>query len=151
MPTPDDLEAPFLLMRAFRGLVDRVHADLGEQGFPGIRAQHGFALQAIGDGCTSVELGTRLGVTKQAATKTAAGLERLGLISRDPNPDDRRERTLTLTARGRDLLRRSAAAFRAELATWRTTVGDDQVDATLRTLAAVASGTRSDTDLSDWG
>ncbi len=150
MDPVDDVAMPFLLMRAFRGLVDSVHEDLAQQGFPGIRAHHGFALQAVGDGCTSVALGERLGVSKQAAAKTVKSLEDLGLVERRLNEADRRERTLVITRRGRRLLSLSAAAFRREVATWRTRVGDERVDATLTTLLAVGSGGRSDTDLSDW-
>ena len=132
----DDVAMPFLLMSAFRGLVDAVHADLEEAGFPGVRATHGFAIQAVGEGCTSVELGVRLRVSKQAATKTAAGLEAMGFITRGPSATDRRERILTPTPHGREMLQRSAASFRREVAQWRERVGDRKVDATLATLAA---------------
>src|SRR5690606_12747542 len=94
---PNDLAMPFLLMSAFRGLVDAVHADLEHAGFLGVRATHGFAMQAIGDGCTSVELGERLGVTKQAAAKTARSLEELDLVRRESVPSDRRARLLVPT------------------------------------------------------
>lgn len=137
----DDVAMPFLLMSAFRGLVDAVHADLEEAGFPGVRATHGFAMQAVGEGCTSVELGARLGVSKQAAAKTAAGLEAMGFIARAPSPTDRRERILTPTERGREMLDRSAASFRREVGMWRERVGGAQVDATLATLAQAPPAT----------
>ncbi|GEE00888.1 MarR family transcriptional regulator [Gordonia spumicola] len=146
----DDVEAPFLLMSAFRGLVDAVHSGLADEGFPGVRATHGFALQAIGDGCTSVDLAARLGVSKQAATKTAQSLEALGLIERTLNEHDRRERIITINSRGRTLLALSAAGFRREMAAWRSTVGDHAVDTTLQTLAAIGTDGRADTNLSDW-
>lgn len=147
---PDDVVAPFLLMRAFRGLVDAVHERLAAEGFTGLKAQHGFALQAIREGCTSVELGQRLGVSKQAATKTAQSLEAMGLVQRTTNTLDRRERRLLVTPRGKRLLELSAEGFRAEVARWRTIEGEDAVATTLRTLAHVGRGGRADTDLSDW-
>ena len=150
MAHPDDVAMPFLLMSAFRGLVDAVHAQLYEAGFADVRATHGFAMQAIGQECTSVELGARLGVSKQAAAKTAATLETMGLITREPGVADRRERILRPTSRGRDMLTRSGAAFEAEVGKWRTHVGDSRVDATLATLAAAPRGQRSPTDLSEW-
>jgi DNA-binding MarR family transcriptional regulator len=150
MEPVDDVAMPFLLMRAFRGLVDSVNEDLGRNGFPGIRAVHGFALQAIGTGCISVELGERLGVSKQAAAKTARALEDLGLIERRLNESDRRERTLVVTRDGRRLLRLSADAFRREVSAWRAVAGDRAVDTTLATLGAVGANGRRDTDLSDW-
>lgn len=150
MRPTDDLSMPFLLMSAFRGLVDAVHEQLEAAGYPGFRATHGFAIQAIGAGCTSVELGHRLGVSKQAATRTARALEDLGLIRRTPNDLDRRELVLTPTRHAERMLRLSAEAFRSELRGWRQTVGDEHVDATLATLAAASPGRRGPTDLSDW-
>lgn len=147
---PNDLAMPFLLMSAFRGLVDAVHADLEHAGFPGVRATHGFAMQAIGDGCTSVELGERLGVTKQAAAKTARSLEELDLVRREGVPSDRRARLLVPTDHGRAMLRLSAKSFARQISRWRAEVGDRNVDATLRTLSAADPGLRGPTDLSDW-
>ncbi|NNC12489.1 MarR family transcriptional regulator [Planctomonas sp. JC2975] len=146
----DDLAMPFLLMSAFRGLVDAAHEELAPAGFAEVRPTHGFAMQAIGAGCTSVQLGERLGVSKQAATKTAGTLEQLGLISRERNPGDRRERILTPTPHGHEMLRRSAEAFSRELRRWRERVGDANIDVTLRTLADAPRGRRGPTDLSDW-
>ncbi len=138
MSTSADLAMPFLLASAFRGLVDAVHDELADQGHPGVRSTHGFAMQAIGNGCTTVQLGQRLGVTKQAAAKTAGALEGMGLIRRMTSTRDGRERLLTPTTRGQEMLRLSAVAFAAQVQNWRTQVGDDAVDATLRTLAAVS-------------
>jgi DNA-binding MarR family transcriptional regulator len=150
MDPTDDLALPFLLMSAFRGVVDAVHADLEEAGLPAVRATHGFAMQAIGTGCTSVELGERLGVSKQAAAKTARVLEDMGFITRLPSPTDRRERLLTPTAQGDEMLRRSARAFTHEIHEWRTRVGDSDLNATLRTLNNAPRSRRGQTDLSDW-
>ncbi len=150
MVEPDDLSMPFLLASAFRGLVEAVHTDLAEAGHPGIQARHGFAMQAIGGGCTSAELGQRLGISKQAATKTASSLEGLGLIERNPDPADRRALILTPTPRGHDMLARSAASFRRHLAAWRARSGDEAMEATLRTLALADPGSRGALDLSAW-
>jgi DNA-binding MarR family transcriptional regulator len=150
MDAPDDLAMPFLLMSAFRGLVDAVHSELAAAGFPDVRATHGFAMQAIGASCTNAQLGERLGVSKQAAAKTAAVLEAMGFITRAPNPNDQRERILAPTPRGQAMLRRSARAFRREIARWRGLQGDRNVDITLRTLSNVPWGQRGPTDLSDW-
>lgn len=105
-------ELPFLLAGAFRSLVDELHAELARQGHPEARPIHGFALQAIGpDGATISELGRRLGVSKQAAAKTAAGLEQLGYVARRQDPADRRAQLLVRTASADDMLARSAEIF----------------------------------------
>lgn len=132
---------PFLLLSSFRSLVDTVHRRLADAGYPGITSTHGFALQAIGEECTSVELGQRLGVTKQAAARTAANLEAAGLIARVPSRTDRRERLLTPTARGRRMLQLSGLYFAEAVAGWRAIAGDEAVDATLATLSRAGAGT----------
>ncbi|WP_440713230.1 MarR family winged helix-turn-helix transcriptional regulator [Gordonia sp. FQ] len=146
----DDVAMPFLLLSAFRGMVDAVHARLDDAGFSGVRATHGFAMQALGDGCSSVELGERLGVSKQAAAKTAAGLEELGFLAREPHPVDGRVRVLVPTARGREMLRLSGEAFTAEVGRWRAAAGDDAVDTTLRALAVTPWGPRGASDFGGW-
>jgi DNA-binding MarR family transcriptional regulator len=147
---PPDHAMPFLLISAFRGLVDSVHEHLADAGFPHLRAAHGFAMQAIGNGCTSVELGQRLGVSKQAAAKTARTLEDMGLIERRANPLDGRERILVPTTQGRRMLQLSADGFTRLVGRWRVAVGDANVDAVLTTLTQASHGRRGPTDLSDW-
>ena len=113
-------ELPLLLAGSFRALIDDLHDELARQGHPDARPIHGFALQALGpDGATISELGRRLGVSKQAAAKTAAGLEQLGYLARREEPADRRAQLLVRTARGTEMLARSAEIFeriRADLA-----------------------------------
>jgi DNA-binding MarR family transcriptional regulator len=148
--TIPDHAMPFLLVASFRGVVDELHARLADRGFPGLTARHGFAMQALGPGCTTGELAQRLGVSKQAAAKTAASLEALGFVTREPNPADARERILTPTRRGARMLAESGRIIEDVVAGWRARLGDADVDATLRTLAGVDHGPRSTTDLSDW-
>lgn len=128
-----------LLAGAFRQGVDALHGELAEQGFPGARPLHGFALQAIGpDGCTINELGQRLGVSKQAAAKTASGLEEVGYISREPAPGDRRAVLLQRTDRAEDFLSASAVGFERVLERWRRHLGTARFDAMVESLAEVA-------------
>ncbi|WP_067667465.1 MarR family winged helix-turn-helix transcriptional regulator [Nocardia miyunensis] len=105
-------ELPFLLLGAFRYLIDELHGALAESGHGDARPLHGFALQAIGpEGTTASELGRRLGVSKQAAAKTVASLERVGYVCREPDPRDARAVRLLRTARGEEMLSLSAVFF----------------------------------------
>lgn len=105
-------ELPLLLIGAFRSVIDQLHRDLADAGHAEARPVHGFALQAIGSsGATVSELGPQLGVSKQAAAKTAASLERAGYIRREPDPNDRRSVRLHRTGRGDEMLALSAAFF----------------------------------------
>ena len=131
---------PFLLAEALRGTIDRLHGELAAQGHPGVRPVHGFALQAIGDGVSTVELGRRLGVSKQAAGKTVAGLEALGYARRVPDPADARVQRIGRTPRGEDCLRRSATILAAERARVAGQVGEDRLRAAEEVLLVLGGG-----------
>lgn len=125
------------ILRAGRAAIEETHRRLAERGHPDVRPAHGYAFQALGEqGATASELGQRLGVTKQAAGQMVDELERLGYVTRGPDPDDGRRRRVTLTPRGVDCLCVSAEIFEELLAQWRAR-GDD-VDAAIAALDGLA-------------
>lgn len=146
-------ELPLLLASAFRVLIDQLHEELARQGHPGVRPIHGFALQALGpDGASISELGRRLGVSKQAAAKTAAALEGLGYATRVLDPLDRRAWVLVRTGRGEEMLELSAAVFRRLRQRWVRRLGADRVRALeddLEAVVIVAGGVKLG-DLPGW-
>lgn len=134
-------ELPLLLAGAFRALVDELHAELARRGHPDVRPVHGFALQAVGrDGVSTSELGRRLGISKQAAAKTVAGLEALGYVRRDADARDRRARQVALTPRGLDCLQASAEIFERLRGRWADQLGEDRVAALEDDLEAMVGG-----------
>jgi len=137
-------ELPLLLAGGFRLLIDQLHEQLAEHGHADLRPVHGFALQAIGaDGATTSEIGRRLGVSKQAAAKTVAGLERLGYVTRQADPADARATRVLITRRGQDALRASAEIFEQLRRQWVRTLGKDRVAALeddLETVLGSAGG-----------
>ncbi len=146
-------ELPLLLAGAFRTLIDALHAELARLGHPDARPLHGFALQAVGpDGATVSEVGRRLGVSKQAAAKTVAGLERLGYVAREPHPSDTRAVHVRRTVRGEDLLALSADTFDKIRTAWIAEVGAERVRALEDDLErlATASGRAKLGDLPGW-
>jgi DNA-binding MarR family transcriptional regulator len=121
-------ELPLLLVAAFRTLIDGLHDQLAARGHPDARPIHAFALQAIGrDGATVSELGRRLGVSKQAAAKTAASLDRLSYVIRQPHPTDARAVQLRRSQRGEELLSLSAEIFEQLRDGWKHELGDERV------------------------
>ena len=132
-------ELPLLLFAGFRSVIDALHRELAEQGHPDLRPAYGYALQAVGvDGATASEIGRRLGVTKQAAGKTVDRLEVLGYVERADDPADGRRKLVRLTARGVDVLGRSAEGFDRLRAEWVRVLGAERVRALeddLRTMA----------------
>ncbi len=138
-------ELALLLGGAFRALVDGLHVELARLGHPHARPLHGFALQAVGpDGATISEVGRRLGVSKQAAAKTVAGLEQLGYAIREANPADGRAVHVRRSARGEELLALSAQTFDRMRTAWMEEIGGDRLDALEDDLARVAGGKLGD-------
>ena len=139
------------LLLGFRVLIDELHAELARQGHPDMRPLHGFVLQAIGpDGTTAVALGRRLGVSKQAAGKTVDALERMGYVAREADPGDARRKTIRVTARGADCLRRSARIFDDLRAGWAATLGEERLRALEDDLRAVTPGELWRLDVPGW-
>jgi DNA-binding MarR family transcriptional regulator len=133
-------ELPLLLAGAFRTLIDELHAELTARGHPDARPVHGFALQAIGaEGVTVSELGRRLGVSKQAATKTAASLEQLGYVRRLHDPSDGRAIRLERTTRADNLLGLSAEIFERLRGEWAEQIGAPRLRELEDDLARLAS------------
>ncbi|MFG3342072.1 MarR family winged helix-turn-helix transcriptional regulator [Glycomyces sp. NPDC048151] len=144
-------ELPLQLFAAFRAVIDAAHADLAAAGHPDVKPMHGFVFQAIGTrGTTAVELGARLGVSKQAAGKTIAGLEQQGYVERATDPDDARRKTVRLTARGLDMLDVSARSFDAIQARWADAIGPERLAALQADLRALAPGELFRLDVPGW-
>lgn len=133
-------EFPLLLLAGFRRLIEGLHAELALRGHPLARPMHGFALQAILAGAdTAVELGRRLGVSKQAAGQTLNRLEALDYVTRGADPRDGRRRTISVTPHGRALLALSAEILNDAHAAWARDLGADRMaalDSDLRRMVA---------------
>ncbi len=110
MDEPRDLADPdrpgsaaILLGMGFRALTDRFHELLRAEGREPLRPAHGFVfrLLAAGDAVTPTQLAADLSVSRQAAVKLVAELERWQYVARAPHPRDGRAHVVALTARGR--------------------------------------------------
>lgn len=113
-----------LLLGGFEAMVDEVRAGLAQQGHPGVRAGHEFAMTAIEAGAsTTSELGRQLGVSKQAAAKTVAALQHLGYVAAEPDPSDARRQLLHVTPRGHEMTTLGAALFDKIRTRWSTQLG----------------------------
>jgi DNA-binding MarR family transcriptional regulator len=143
-------EIVFLLGGTFRHLIDQLHRDLAAQGYPEARPIHGFALQAIGPhGITISDLGRQLGVSKQAAAKTAKSLESAGYVTRHPGPADARVVLLRRTARAEAMTTLSARFFERQVREWQEMLGVERFEVMIEALATIGEGTRIG-DLPGW-
>ncbi|MGK5556023.1 MarR family winged helix-turn-helix transcriptional regulator [Actinomadura kijaniata] len=143
-------ELPLRLLLAFRTIIDETHARLAEQGHPGMKPLYGFVFQAIGPGTTAVELGRRLGVSKQAAGKLVETLERLGYVERAADPADARRKVVRLTGHGVDALARSARIFDGIRDRWAAELGAERLRALESTLREVTPENPWRLDLPGW-
>lgn len=144
-------ELPLLLFAGFRAIIDDLHHELARQGHPDVRPAYGFALQAVGrDGATASEIGRRLGVSKQAAGKTVERLEGLGYVERVEDPQDGRRKLVRLTARGTDVLVKSAEGFDRLHAEWVRMLGEGQVRAMEDGLRAMVPASAFRLDAAGW-
>ena len=132
------------MLLGFRVLLEELHAELSRQGHPDLRPMHGFVFQAIGPrGTTAVELGRRLGISKQAAGKIIGSLERLGYLERGTDPGDARRKVVRLTGQATDALQRSENIFDQLRARWAATMGEER-------LRTIESGLREVTPADVW-
>ncbi|MDF1488680.1 MarR family winged helix-turn-helix transcriptional regulator [Tessaracoccus caeni] len=121
-------ELPFLLLSGFRVLVEEAHRRLADRGHADLRPAHGFAMQAVGAGSTTGEVARALGVTKQAASKTIERLTEMGYVAASRDPADARRKIVVPTARGIDMLEKSAVVFDEVYREWGEQIGVEELD-----------------------
>lgn len=101
-----------LLLRASRQYNETAIERVRALGHPDLTITHASILPHIDlEGTRLTEVAKRAGLTKQSASELLLGLERLGYLGREPDPDDRRAQLIVFTARGRDFL---MAAYQAK-------------------------------------
>ncbi|KAB2339351.1 MarR family winged helix-turn-helix transcriptional regulator [Actinomadura rudentiformis] len=152
MSSPDapGFELPLRLLLGFRVIIDELHAELARRGHPDLKPMYGFACQAIGPGVTAVELGRKMGVSKQAAGKTIDQLTKLGYVERATDPHDARRKIVRLTPRGIESLTLAAEIFDQIRARWVKTLGADRVRAMEQDLRTMTPPDPFQLDMPRW-
>lgn len=96
---------------------------------PVLRAAHMNLMPHIDlEGTRLTVLAQRLGVTKQAASQLVADLEKIGVLRREPDPDDGRAKRVVFTEQGREGLLQGLAILRGLEAELRAEIGDADID-----------------------
>src|SRR5688572_32182328 len=103
-----------LLFKAARLLDERALELISQRtGRPRLRRSHTSLLPHIDlEGTRITDLAERLGVTKQAASQLVDDLEAVGVLAREPDPDDARARRVVFTRLGREGLLEGLALLR---------------------------------------
>lgn len=98
----DDLDLPTLVSLVGAAVDRRVLDSLTAAGIHGLRTGHGYVIQRLVAGPSTVsEIGKAVGVSQQAVSKIVHELVALGYVESSTDPSDRRRHPLVLTARGR--------------------------------------------------
>jgi DNA-binding MarR family transcriptional regulator len=106
----DEIVLPALLRAARTAYGQSVRASLAAAGFDDLPPNGAFVLGGLANhGATAGDLIKQLGVSKQATSQLVDTLVLRGYLEREPDTDDRRRMTITVTERGRA----AAAAVRA--------------------------------------
>ncbi|NND68750.1 MAG: MarR family transcriptional regulator, partial [Halioglobus sp.] len=117
------------LLREFsRDYERRIWEALAAKGYPDIRPSHSAVFANLGMGAVRVtELAERAQVTQQAMGKMLKELERMGYVSRDIDPGDKRAKEIKLTERGIALAIDSLEVLDEVQAFYATRVGADEM------------------------
>jgi|ERR1043165_4066452 DNA-binding MarR family transcriptional regulator len=90
-----------LLRKPFQLLVEEIHGQLAQKGFPEIRPAHGVVFQFIGkQGARLTELAARAQMAKQSMSYLVEYLEKEGHVEKVADESDNRAKLFRLTSRG---------------------------------------------------
>jgi DNA-binding MarR family transcriptional regulator len=117
-----------------------VAEELARRGFADLRPALLAVAQHVGAGGTRVtELAARAWLTKATVVHAVDELERLGYVTREPDPTDRRAKLVMATARAREAEQVAREAIADIRAAWAQLIGPEDMDtleARLRALRA---------------
>lgn len=117
-----------LLLGGFRQLADAAAVELARRGYEDVRPVHDFAMRAIIAGAANAsDLGRRLSVSKQAAAKTIAVLEKRGYVDSQTDPLDARRKRLRVTDLGYEVMRQGETIFDELRGQWERQIGSAQL------------------------
>jgi DNA-binding MarR family transcriptional regulator len=148
--SPPPLPLPALLTEVKIAAIDKLRERIADAGHPEIREGHGcvFGFIDLEHGSRLTDLALSAGLTKQAVGEAVSELEKLGYVSRVPDPNDGRAKIIKLTDRGMDAVIKGRRIFGEIEREWAEQIGPELVasmrEAALRiaTLEAEKRGRR---------
>jgi DNA-binding MarR family transcriptional regulator len=134
--SPPPLPLPALLTEVKLAMVQKLRVRMAAAGHPDIREGYGcvFGFIDLENGSRLTELAASAGLTKQAVGEAVTELERLGYVTRTPDPQDGRAKIIQLTDRGLDVVIKGRRIFSQIEREWAEQIGPELV-ASLREAA----------------
>lgn len=127
-----------LLAIGYRTLIDALHDRLRAQGWTDVRPAFGYVLLAARDKpVTSSELAALMGTSKQATSKLIDLMESCGYLRRNVDTDDARQRPVTLTKLGHELLSTVESNYDELEREWADNIGQRNLDRLRRDLTKI--------------
>ena len=134
-PVSDRLAIGQLLVRLLRQFRDDLAAPRGDAGYDDVREVH---FQIFGNirmgGIRLTELAERAQLSLAATSELVNDLEKLGYLTRSPDPADGRAKLIDLTKRGRSLMADASARVADIEQRWSGIVGDRNFGQMCRTM-----------------
>jgi DNA-binding MarR family transcriptional regulator len=146
--SPPPRPLPALLTEVKNAAIRKLLVRMAEAGHPDIREGYGcvFGFIDMEHGSRLTELAERSGLTKQAIGEAVTELERLGYLTRVPDPEDRRAKIITLTERGLDACLKGRRLFAEIEREWAEELGEDLVGALREAAVRIAEIEGAPTD-----
>jgi DNA-binding MarR family transcriptional regulator len=129
--SPPPRPLPALLTEVKIAAIDKLRERIADAGHPEIREGHGcvFGFIDLEHGSRLTELAASAGLTKQAVGEAVTELDRLGYVSRVPDPHDGRAKIIKLTDRGMDAVIKGRRIFAEIEREWAEQIGTELVGA----------------------
>ena len=125
------------LYQRFCWLDDGLQARLHDRGWPDVsRAQSMVMVNVLSGHVRPAEIARRMGVSRQAIHTTIAQLVEMGILTLEPDPDDRRQRRVSVTEYGARMRSDAQQAMDAASAAVKAALGEARYDALLDALEA---------------
>ncbi|MDQ4051102.1 MAG: MarR family transcriptional regulator [Actinomycetota bacterium] len=129
-----ELNLGLLLFIPYRAMETAVMDALAEQGYPITLAQARVFQRINPEGSRLGELAQAAQLSKQAVTHLVEQLVLAGYVERAADPSDARARLVTITDRGKEMVRISAETVERTQAAWEDHLGASAIRQLRRTL-----------------
>ncbi len=123
------------LFQRFCWLDDGLQARLHDRGWPDVsRAQSMVMVNVLSGYVRPAEIARRMGISRQAIHTTIAQLVDMGILTLEPDPDDKRQRRVAVTAYGAQMRSDAQQAMDAVCAAVKGALGESHYNTLLDAL-----------------